>query len=74
MQETIEILTRRPFTLPTESAILLARYIIEDINEEYVYSHFLNENHREVVRSIVKTLIPSYTIVAEVEKEAVKVM
>lgn len=35
----------------------MARYIIEDINEEYVYCDQMNENHREVVKSILNNLV-----------------
>lgn len=35
----------------------LSRYLIEDCNEEYVYCDEKNENKREIVKSIIKTLI-----------------
>lgn len=40
----------------------MSRYMIEDANEDYVYCDGLNENHRSVVKSILKTLIQEYPI------------
>lgn len=42
--------------------MIISRYIIEDVQEEYVYCDDLNENHREVVKAIIKNLIPQYPL------------
>jgi hypothetical protein len=39
---------------------LLARYIIEDCYEDYVYCDATNENARDVVKSIINAVIGQY--------------
>lgn len=46
MKETQEILQAHPFNLNQEQSFSLARYLIEDSDEKYVYCHELNENKR----------------------------
>lgn len=70
MQEVRLVLQSRPISLSTDDAHLLARYLIEDVQEEYVYCDDLNENHREVVKSIVKTLVQAYPLRSENPKMA----
>lgn len=47
---------------------MLARYLIEDVEAEFVYCDDQNENHREVVKSIIKTLIQDYEIFDEYDE------
>ena len=42
MKEVIKKLENKPFCLEEEDAELLARYIIEDSTEEYVYCDYGN--------------------------------
>ena len=62
MREVKEILMIKPFNLAEEDASILSRYIVEDVEGEYVYSDEGNEQKREVVKSIVKNLIDDYEI------------
>jgi RNase adaptor protein for sRNA GlmZ degradation len=60
MAETQKILQNYPFNLEVDQAFLFARYIIEDCYEDYVYCDGLNENVRDVVKSIVNAVIGQY--------------
>jgi hypothetical protein len=60
MSETQKILQSFPFCLEVDQAFLLARYIIEDCYEDYVYCDDGNENVRDVVKSIVSAVIGQY--------------
>ncbi len=62
MGEVKEIFRSKPFHLQEEDIVIISRYIIEDVQEEYVYCDDLNENHREVVKAIIKNLIPQYPL------------
>lgn len=44
---------------------MLARYLIEDCNEEFVYCDEANENKREIVKSIIKSLVGNYNLADE---------
>jgi hypothetical protein len=52
-----QILEGEPFALSAGAAQLVARYAIEDSQEEYVYYHESNENKREIVKSIIKAAV-----------------
>ena len=54
----------------------LARYLIEDASEDHVYCDFLNENKREIVKSIIKTLVGTYSVEKgnEIENEMKKII
>lgn len=65
MKETLEILELEPFGLKADSASLLARYLVEDAEGEYVYCDLANEQKREVVKSIVRSLLGEYELAAE---------
>ena len=45
-----------------DSAEMIARYLVEDCEEEYVYMDLNNENYRLMVKSIIKSLLGSYTL------------
>lgn len=40
----------------------MARYLIEDVQTEFVYSDDFNENTREIVKSILKALFKEYPV------------
>lgn len=43
-------------------ALLVARYMIEHSHAEYVFTDDLNEHHRSVVKSIVRSLYGNYPV------------
>lgn len=51
-----------PFNLPEAESHLLARYLIEDVDDEYVYSDAKLENKRDVVKSIIKAIVGDYDL------------
>jgi hypothetical protein len=46
-----------PFALTYDQSFSVARYLIEDGDEEYVNCHELSKNKRVIVRSILKAVI-----------------
>lgn len=44
---------------------MLARYMIEDCHEDYVYYDPANENIRDIVKSILKSVIGEYNLPTE---------
>jgi len=42
MEQVLHILLKEPLNLAKETATLLARYLIEDVNAEYVYCDLKN--------------------------------
>ena len=61
MEEAENILsTNKVFELRQEDAKTLARYLVEDSQNDYVYCDPANENLRTVVKSIIKNVIGDY--------------
>lgn len=60
MKQAKDILMMYPFELTDEQAHLLARYLIEDSDNQYVYCDPNNENKRSIVKSILKSLTGNY--------------
>lgn len=48
--------------MPAQESLLLARYLIEHSNQEYVYTDDLNEHPRAIVKSILRTVYGNYAI------------
>ena len=65
MKQLKEILKEAPFKLTEEEAFQLARYAIEDCEEEHVYCDEGNENTRDIVKSIIKAVMGEYEICGE---------
>ena len=51
--------------LDPERSLLLARYLIEDVEKEHVYTDDLNENLRSIVKSIIRNLFGDYEVNAD---------
>jgi hypothetical protein len=63
MEEAENILsTNKVFELRQEDAKTLARYLVEDSQNDYVYCDPANENLRTVVKSIIKNVIGDYEV------------
>ena len=69
MDEAKKTLLEEPFSLEEEDAELLARYLIEDSNEDHIYRDDLNENHRGVVKSIIWNLVKDYPVISTDSQE-----
>lgn len=77
MREVQHLLSFPPFSLPKDKAQLLARYLIEDVQTDFVYCDDFNENTREIVKSILKALLrdyPTCTANSHLELEVKKFM
>ena len=69
MKEVIRILQSHAFNLDEDEAYTLARYLVEDSNNQYVYCDENNEIERSIIKSIIKAVVGDYEIYDE-EKRA----
>ena len=65
MKEVIEILREFPFRLREEESYQVARYAIEDCEEDFVYCDEGNQNKRDIVKSIIKAVVGDYEVNGE---------
>ena len=69
MKEVMEVFEEAPFKLNPEDRELLARYIVEDAQGQYIYCDEENEQKREVAKAILKSLLTEYELCSEEIKE-----
>ena len=69
LEEAIKIVCKnRYFELSEEDGKTLARFLIEDSENDYVYCDPQNENLRTVVKSIIKNVIGDYDVFEDPDK------
>lgn len=68
MKQVYDILMSEPFNLSQTQAELLSRYLIEDVQNDFIYCAWDNENKREVVKSILKNTVKDYEVRGSLEE------
>ena len=53
--------------LQDDQAHLLARYMVEDVMNDYIYCDEENENKRDIVKSILKSVVGEYSVEKGIE-------
>lgn len=63
--------TREPFCLSSQNALLLARYLVEDSKQHRIDFEFQCRVNFEIFRSIMKTLFRNFVSYSQAEFEAI---
>lgn len=63
---------RKPFSLNSHQSNLLARYLTEDNDEEYVYYNPQREQEVDIVKSVARKVIGRYEVFSAEEHARVR--
>lgn len=73
IEEIVAVLMQAPFNMRNEEgAVLLARYLVEDQQDQFVYYDPEQRNDCLVVRSIFEQVVPRYRIPTPEESERIR--